>query len=252
LKKALAVYNTTSGIKPWWLLPTRDKLQANGLLDDSERWAVKSDQLYISNWKMLTEAIRKSTYVSGYEWWLLQEYFGVGDGILDTHFQPKVTATQLEEIANMNQPIVLLLAQPGDDLPIPDSAPRFDTFGYVTNGTINTSLHASNWATVAINEATLIWEVVGLNSEENLTICSETVAVTHVAQGPPTTWVANVSCALPNRGSMHDNPKEPLALSLRATLVGADDKILASNSWRSRLYAMYQSGVSGAILSRDL
>ena len=50
LKKALALYNATRGVKPWWLLPTRDKLQANGLLDDSERWAVKSDQLYISNW----------------------------------------------------------------------------------------------------------------------------------------------------------------------------------------------------------
>jgi hypothetical protein len=68
LKTALARFNTTSGVKPWWLLPTRHKLQANGLLDDSERWAVRSDQLYISNWKMLTEAMRKSTYVSGYEW----------------------------------------------------------------------------------------------------------------------------------------------------------------------------------------
>ena len=68
LKTALARFNTTSGVKPWWLLPTRHKLQINGLLDDSERWAVRSDQLYISNWKMLTEAMRKSTYVSGYEW----------------------------------------------------------------------------------------------------------------------------------------------------------------------------------------
>ena len=90
LAKALALYNTTSGVKPWWLAPTRDKLRANGLLEDSERWAVslpdhwvpssfepepqwylceqaKSDRLYVSNWKMLTEAIRKSTYVSGYE-----------------------------------------------------------------------------------------------------------------------------------------------------------------------------------------
>ena len=49
LKTALARFNTTSGVKPWWLLPTRHKLQVNGLLDDSERWAVRSDQLYISN-----------------------------------------------------------------------------------------------------------------------------------------------------------------------------------------------------------
>ena len=113
---------------------------------------VKSDRLYVSNWKMLTEAIRKSTYVSGYEctrmtivagiWvaffprvpaaivrtgWLLQEYYCVGDGILDTHFQPKVGATELREIASMNAPVVLLLAQPEDDLPIPDAAPRFQT-----------------------------------------------------------------------------------------------------------------------------
>ena len=184
--------------------------------------------------------------------WLLQEYYGVGDGILDTHFQPKVTASQLQEIANMNQPIVLLLAQPEDDLPIPDEAPRFNTFGYVTNDTIHTSLHVSNWADAAINEATLTWEVVGFNSEEHIAICSEQVVVTHVAQGPPTSWVANISCGLPNRGSFYEDPKEPLALTLRATLVGSDHKILSTNSWRSRLYAMYQAGVSVAIPSPDL
>ena len=54
-------------------------------------------------------------------------YYGVGDGILDTHFQPKVGATELREIASMNAPVVLLLAQPEDDLPIPDAAPRFQT-----------------------------------------------------------------------------------------------------------------------------
>ena len=152
----------------------------------------------------------------------------------------------------MNQPIVLLLAQPEDDLPIPDAAPRFNTFGYVTNDTIHTSLHVSNWADAAIKEAMLTWEVVGFNSEEHIAICSEQVVVTHVAQGPPTSWVANISCGLPNRGSFYDDPKEPLALTLRATLVGSDHKILSSNSWRSRLYAMYQAGVSVAIPSPDL
>lgn len=151
----------------------------------------------------------------------------------------------------MNQPIVLLLAQPEDDLPIPDVAPRFNTFGYVTNDTIHTSLHVSNWADAAINEAMLTWEVVGFNSEEHLAICSENVVVTHVAQGPPTKWVANISCALPNRGSFYDDPKEPLALTLRATLVGSDGKILSSNSWRSRIYPMYQAGVSVAIPSPE-
>lgn len=144
----------------------------------------------------------------------------------------------------MNQPIVLLVAQPEDDLPIPDAAPRFNTFGYVTNDTIQTSVHVSNWADAAITQATLTWEVVGFNSKENLAICSEKVVVAHVAQGPPTTWAANISCALPNRGSFYADPKEPLALTLRATLVGSDHKILSSNSWRSRLYAMYQAGVS--------
>ena len=48
---------------------------------------------------MLIEAMRKSTYVSGFEWWLLQEYYGVGDGILDCHFQPKVSQTELRAIA---------------------------------------------------------------------------------------------------------------------------------------------------------
>ena len=97
----------------------------------------------------------------------------------------------------------------------------------------------------------LTWEVVGFNSEEHLAICSENVVVTHVAQGPPTKWVANISCALPNRGSFYDDPKEPLALTLHATLVGSDGKILSSNSWRSRIYPMYQAGVSVAIPSPE-
>ena len=68
----------------------------------------------------------------------------------------------------------------------------FLRFGYVTNDTLNTSIHVSNWGLTAIAGSTLRWEVLGSNSEENLTICSHTVSVPHVAQGPPTAWAANV------------------------------------------------------------
>ena len=68
----------------------------------------------------------------------------------------------------------------------------FLRFGYVTNDTMNTSIHVSNWGLTAIAGSTLRWEVVGSNSEENLTICAHSVSVSRVAQGPPTAWAANV------------------------------------------------------------
>ena len=242
IEKALALYNNTNGVKPWWLIPTRDKLQANGLLEESERWATRSDRLYVSNWKMLTEALRKSRYVSGYEWWLLQDYYGVGDGILDTHFQPKVTGAELLQFASMNAPVVLLAAQPEDDLPIPDASPRFQTFGYVTNDTLSTSIHVSNYGLAAIEGATLTWEVLGTNSKENITICSHTMTVKHVAQGPPAAWVAKISCVLPDRGTTQPEPQPPLALALRVQLRGLDGGLIVGNSWRSRLFPMFQAG----------
>ena len=58
--------------KPFWLSPVRDKLQANGLLNESRMWHERSNKMYVFAWKDRMEAIRKTVQLSGYEWWLLQ------------------------------------------------------------------------------------------------------------------------------------------------------------------------------------
>lgn len=253
LNATMKGFATDSAVKPWWLIETIAQLKANGLYEDSALWADRSDNLYMLSWKMLTEAMRKSTYVSGYEWWLLQEYFGVGDGILDVNFQPKIPEAQLQAYTDMNAPVVLLLAQPEDDLPIADELPRFLTYGYTSNQTLNTSVHTSNYGIAALQGVKLSWQVVGFNSKtQNVTICSDTQTIAHVHQGPPTTLLANISCKLPDLGSFHSSPQTPLNLRLRVQLADATGAAVSANTWKSRLYPLFQAGpapvTSGASL----
>lgn len=66
LIKAFNESGTT--IRPYWLSPSFEKLNATGLLDEEEAWAVASEQLYVLCWKMDIEDQRRNSMISGYEW----------------------------------------------------------------------------------------------------------------------------------------------------------------------------------------
>ena len=135
-----------------------------------------------------------------------------------------------------------MIAEPGADfLPLPENASRFQ-MSYASNQTLETTLHVSNWGAAAIAGATVSWEVSGTRGGATRVLCRQNRAVPPAPQGPNTTLIAAVRCQLPDLGTFTDDPKSPLTLRLNATLASAAGEILASNWWRSRLYAAFANG----------
>ena len=92
--------------KPFWLAPGKEKLDELGLLQEADQWAGKSERLYGLLHKYNLELLRKNPYISGYHWWLFQDYFTTSNGLVDIYFRPKsITA---EETLKYNSAVVLL------------------------------------------------------------------------------------------------------------------------------------------------
>jgi hypothetical protein len=100
------------------LTPALDKLAATGLLGENALWKQRSNQLFLFCWKNKLEAVRKTEKLSGYEWWLIQDYQEGSNGILDAHWTPKHDAAGMAVIKTLNQPLVLLAAELGENLPL--------------------------------------------------------------------------------------------------------------------------------------
>ena len=93
-------------VKPFWLTAGKAKLAKLGLLDEAPRWAEKSERLYALLHKHNLKQIRKNPYMSGYHWWLFQDYWTSSNGLVDHYFRPKsITA---EEVLRFNNNVVLL------------------------------------------------------------------------------------------------------------------------------------------------
>lgn len=65
-------------------------------------------------WKNKLEALRKNSKVSGYEWWLLQDFWMGGNGVLDTYYASKHPPEEMQQVANLNAGVQVLVAEPGD------------------------------------------------------------------------------------------------------------------------------------------
>ena len=93
-------------IKPFWLTAGRQKLKQLGLAGEAHEWAEKSERLYLLCHKYNLETLRKNPYMSGYHWWLFQDYWTTSNGIVDIYFRPKSIGR--EEVLKINGPVVLL------------------------------------------------------------------------------------------------------------------------------------------------
>jgi hypothetical protein len=96
-----------SNIKPFWMTAGRAKLEQLGLLGEAERWAAASEQLYLLCHKLNLEALRGNPYLSGYHWWLFQDYWTSSNGLVDHTFRPKTIST--DDVLCINSDVVLLL-----------------------------------------------------------------------------------------------------------------------------------------------
>ena len=93
-------------LKPFWLTFGRDKVANMGLLDEAPMWAKVSERYYLNLHKMNLEALRKNPLISGYHWWLFQDWWITNNGIVDLHFRPK--SVKSNEVLEFNNDTVLL------------------------------------------------------------------------------------------------------------------------------------------------
>ena len=93
-------------MKPFWLTAGKAKLEQLGLAGEANRWAEKSERLYALLHKSNLESLRKNPAISGYHWWLFQDYWTSSNGLVDHYFRPKSITQQ--EVLQFNNDVVLL------------------------------------------------------------------------------------------------------------------------------------------------
>lgn len=95
-----------TAFKPFWMVDGKAKLEELGLLNEVEAWALASERLYFFLHKSGLETLRKNPTISGYHWWLIQDYWTTSNGLVDLFFRPK--SVRPEEVRMVNAPVVLL------------------------------------------------------------------------------------------------------------------------------------------------
>ena len=100
----------TGGVRPYWLYKARDTARAKGVVDQYPKWLENSYRLQALCLKTNYEAARRAPGLSGYSQWLLQDFPGCAEGVVDMFFQPK--AFTPAEFRKFNGPTVLLLDCP--------------------------------------------------------------------------------------------------------------------------------------------
>jgi hypothetical protein len=98
------------GVRPYWLYKARDMARAKGVLDQYPKWLENSYRLQAVCLKTNYEAARRAPGLSGYSQWLLQDFPGCAEGVVDMFFRPK--ALSAAEFRKFNAPTVLLMDCP--------------------------------------------------------------------------------------------------------------------------------------------
>jgi hypothetical protein len=98
-----------NGLKPYWLIQTRDLARRKGVLDSYPRWLAASYRLQATCLKTNLEAARRSR-LAGTSVWLFQDYPNCAEGVAD--FFGKSKGATPEEFRRFNAPTVLLLDTP--------------------------------------------------------------------------------------------------------------------------------------------
>jgi hypothetical protein len=130
-------------LKPFWLTWGRDNYKELGLLEQADRFAYNSERLYALLHKINIEALRKNPRISGYHWWLLQDYWTTANGLVDLHFRQK--AVWPDEVRQFNNDLVLL--EDGLEL------------AYRSGQALETRLQISNFGEDELVAETLSWRL---------------------------------------------------------------------------------------------
>lgn len=194
-------------IKPFWMTAGKENLERLGLLGEAELWAQKSERLYALCHKHNVEAVRHNRYISGYHWWLFQDYWTTGNGLVDYLFRPKSITP--EEILRTNNAVVLLetglertyRSQPGQRLSV--------------------KLSISNFAQETLS-GRLVYEVCC----GDRVLMNEEVPLASLPQGDLSD-VATIEAALPDT-------QVPAPITIQAEVLAGQQRY--RNDWSSWLY----------------
>jgi len=97
----------SGGIRPYWLIDWRELAAKKGVSALLPKWQANSDKLQAVALKTNIEAARLSPGISGYDQWLLQDYWAGSNGVLDTFFRTKGLSPS--QFRRFNSPTVLLM-----------------------------------------------------------------------------------------------------------------------------------------------
>jgi hypothetical protein len=193
-------------LKPFWLTWGRDNCEKLGLLDQAERFAYNSERLYALLHKRNLEALRKNPRISGYHWWLFQDFWTTANGLVDLHFRPK--AVWPDEVRQFNNDIVLL--EDGLELT------------YRSGQTLSTRLLVSNFGEDDLTGETLTWHL----RSGNVPVAQGTLRDARAAQAQLTT-LGEIQAVLPRL-------TQPERLTLDVQM--SADRRRIRNGWTSWLY----------------
>ena len=209
-------------VLPYWLTPAQSKLNASGLLSEVDAWATASEQLYVLCWKIDIEDQRRNSMMSGYEWWLVTDYWTGNNGITDVFFRPKPGVA--DYITQFNARSIFL--QDGLELV------------YVSNDTLTVDLSLSHFGEGPLPTGTKItWEVL----MDGVSIKTATVATKQTLPQGELSVVASINCQLPDVGTSASVPFGGLAGPKQITLTvefaaGSAARPAPKNSWNATLF----------------
>ena len=229
IQSVLDKFNTTGAVaKPYWISQALTKLNASGLSAEANAWATASEQLYVLCWKIDVEDQRHNTMISGYEWWLIQDYWTASNGIVDMFMQPKPGVANY--IAQFNARSIFL----EDGLQLT----------YISNETLSVDISLSNFGDGALPAGTHITWSILMNGKS---IKSATVpSVKPVPQGEMGI-VASIEFMLPDVGTSASVPfGGPIAGPKSITVTAAFAEQSATNpaplnSWNTTLFPRWVS-----------
>ena len=192
--------------KPFWLTDGKAKLEQLGLTQEADQWAEKSEQLYALMHKYNLEGLRKNPFLSGYHWWLFQDYWTSSNGLVDHYFRPKsITA---DDVVKFNNDVVLLQ----------DGLQRT----YRGKERLGMKLLVSNFSPEPL-QGNLSWKV----AVDNRPVAQEQQALTNPAPQGELADMVNIDVELPEIGS---------PAKVKITVELASDGRQFTNDWTSWLY----------------
>ena len=202
-----------SNYKPFWMVDGKAKLAELGLSGETESWALASEQLYLLLHKYNIEGIRLNKELSGYHWWLFQDYWTTSNGIVDLFFRPK--SLKPKDFIPFNNDVVLL--QEGLK------------FTYVSGDKATVQLKISNFAPNA-KSGIVSWSLLPAGIKNAKTNWFDNVTITDAPQAPngQLTTLGSIEITCP--------PVERPTQAIFTLKYQADDKTYYTNSWTTYVF----------------